>query len=109
MQNSVSVNNAIIEQWIAEKLDLLLIQERLSALGWDEETVAAYTKEFKKARNAKRQFTGFILLAAGAFLGFLSCVLTLINPVPELYNWILFGLTTIAILVIFTGLYFIFE
>jgi hypothetical protein len=48
-------------------------------------------------------------MGSGAFLGFLSCVLTLINPVPELYNLILYGLTSIAIIIIVLGLYLVFE
>ena len=39
----------------------------------------------------------------------ISCVLSLTNPVPELYYAILYGFTSAAILVIFIGLYFIFE
>lgn len=56
-----------------------------------------------------RQTKGFICLAAGAFLGFISCVITLINPIPELYNLVLYGLTSIAVIIIFIGLYLVFE
>ncbi|MFZ7113883.1 MAG: hypothetical protein ACO1G9_00795 [Bacteroidota bacterium] len=59
--------------------------------------------------NAIRQKRGFSFTATGAVLGFISCVLSLTNPVPELYYIILYGLTSIAILLIFVGLYFIFE
>ena len=59
--------------------------------------------------NAKKQFMGFVFMAVGAFLGFVSCVLSLINPIPELYNVILFGLISIAIIVIFIGMYCVFE
>ena len=53
--------------------------------------------------------TGFICLGIGAMTGFISCVLTLTNPVPELYNVILYGLTSVAVTIIFIGLYFVFE
>jgi hypothetical protein len=48
-------------------------------------------------------------MGLGAFLGFISCVLSLTNPIPELYNVILFGLTSVAILIIVVGMYFLFE
>jgi hypothetical protein len=48
-------------------------------------------------------------MGIGAFLGFISCVCTIINAVPALYNAILYGLTAIAITIIFVGLYFVFE
>ncbi len=65
--------------------------------------------ESKKAKIAKRQTDGFILLAFGAVLGFISCVLTIINSIPSLYFWILYGLTSIAVILICAGLYYLFE
>jgi len=61
------------------------------------------------ASRKRRQHNGFILTAAGALLGFISCVLALINPVPELYEVILYGATSVSILLVFTGLYLVFE
>ena len=57
----------------------------------------------------KKQFNGFFCMGLGALLGFISCVLSLTNPIPELYNVILFGLTSVAILIIVLGMYFLFE
>ncbi|MBK6399866.1 MAG: hypothetical protein IPF75_16835 [Bacteroidetes bacterium] len=66
-------------------------------------------KQTTPDENAIRQKRGFTFAATGAVLGFVSCVLSQTNPVPELYHIILYGLTSIAILLIFAGLYFIFE
>ncbi len=103
------VNSSIIQNWVTENLNIQKVEQNLLALGYDEQTRDAYLLEYRKIKNAKKQFKGFICLGVGAFLGFLSCVLTLINLVPELYNWILFGLTSISILVICLGLYNVFE
>ncbi len=107
--SSQFVNSSIIQNWVTENLNIQKVEQNLLALGYDEQTRDAYLLEYRKIKNAKKQFKGFIYLGVGAFLGFLSCVLTLINPVPELYNWILFGLTSISILIICLGLYNIFE
>lgn len=107
--SSVQLNTTIIQQWIAEKLDAEGVKDKLASMGYDEETVSLHLNEFKKLRNGKRQFAGFVCLAAGSLLGFISCVLTVFNPVPELYNLILFGLTSVAILIIFLGLYYLLE
>ncbi len=109
MSYSNTVNTQTIQQWVAEKLDISKVREVLTAHGCDEDVIAVHLQEFKKAKYAKRQFTGFVCMGLGAFLGFISCVLTLVNPVPELYYWFLYGLTSIAILIIFLGLYFVFE
>jgi hypothetical protein len=107
--SSQFVNSSIIQKFVTENLNIQKVEQNLQALGYDEKAINDYLTEFRKIKNAKRRFVGFIFLGVGAFLGFLSCVLTLINPVPELYNWILFGLTSISILVICLGLYNIFE
>lgn len=85
------------------------IEAELNGLGHDAASVAAHLKEFKRLKNAKRQFNGFILMAIGAFLGFISCVLSIINPIPGLFNVILYGLTMVAILIIVLGLYYVVE
>ena len=109
MPYTASVNPAIIQEWIAGKLETSAVRQQLMEKGWNEETIAAHLAAFRKAKYGKRQFAGFICLGAGAFLGFISCILTLVNPVPELYNLILYGLTSIAMVLIFFGLYYLFE
>ncbi len=109
MTDTASVSTSVIRQWIAGKLDAETIRQELSALGHDEDSIAAHLGEFKKAKYAKKQFHGFICLGTGAFLGFISCVLALTNPLPSLYDWFLYGITSVAILVICIGLYYVFE
>lgn len=106
---SYTVSASAMQQWMADKLDTQKIEEELLVLGLDEEAIAIHIKEFKKFKYAKRQLTGFICLGVGASLGFVSCLLSIINPVPELYYWFLYGLTSVAILVIFLGLYYVLE
>jgi len=109
MSNTTSIEMATIQQWINAKLKPHAVEKELFAKGFDTESIAAHLKEYKRIINSKRQTNGFICLAVGAFMGFISCVLTLINPVPEFYNIILYGLTSLAILIVFAGLYFLFE
>lgn len=109
MSAITSFDESILQQWINEKLKPLDVEEKLIKFGFGQEEVARYTKEFKKLRYIKRQFKGFIVLGIGAFLGFVSCTLTLVNPIPSLYYYILYGLTSIALVFIFFGLYYIFE
>jgi hypothetical protein len=63
----------------------------------------------KKEIYAARQSKGVKLMIAGAILGFFSCVITMTNPIPELYGIILYGLTSLAICIICLGMYFVFE
>jgi hypothetical protein len=103
------IDQTLIQQWVTENHDPDTLREKLVRLGFEEEAIVNHISEYKKIRHAKRLVTGFVCIGVGAFLGFVSCVLTIINPIPELYNWILYGLTSIAITTIFIGLYFVFE
>lgn len=106
---TTTIDPGTMQQWIAHKHDLETVRAQLTALGLDEATIAVHLKEFKRIKNTRKQFIGFICLGVGAFLGFISCVLSLTNPIPELFNIILYGLTSVAIAVICAGLYFVFE
>jgi hypothetical protein len=57
----------------------------------------------------RRRSNGFIVTTAGALLGFISCVMALLNPFPELYHLILYGATSLSIVLVFAGLYLILE
>ena len=109
MPNATTISPALIHQWIRDKFDVQRVKEELLSRDFDDDSIDAHVREFKRLKYAKRQTNGVIYLAGGAFLGFISCVLTLINPVPVLYNIILYGLTSISILVICLGLYYLLE
>lgn len=109
MEEVRGINIALINKWVANHSDLTTIEQELMQSGMDQEMVLVYLKEFRKTRNNKRQFKGFIILGIGAFLGFLSCVLTLLTGQPGVYNYTLYGLTSVALVLICLGLYFIFE
>jgi hypothetical protein len=99
----------MVKEWLHQKLDLKTITDRLSAMGFDTETIEAYVAAHKKLKRERKQTTGFVVAASGALLGFISCVLSLTNPIPSLYDFILFGVTSVAILLIVAGMYLIFE
>jgi hypothetical protein len=109
MTYPIHVDKDILEQWATQKLAPETITGMLKERGVDPDSITTHLRAYKKLRNAKRQFTGFVCMALGAFLGFLSCVLTLANPIPELHNLILFGFTSVGILIIMVGMYFVFE
>jgi hypothetical protein len=109
MEKTITIDTALIRSWIEAKLSVEDVEAQLHESGFSKETITIYLRQYKKERYAGRRFKGFVCMGIGAFLGFVSCVLTLTNPIPELFNIILFGLTSIAILVICLGLYFVFE
>ncbi len=109
MTNNLSINQAIIKDWITNNLSLQDIEKDLQQKGFDVDSIKAHIKEYKKQLNAKKQFKGFILIVIGAFLGFLSCVLTLAQVFPQWYTLVLYGITFVGVSIIFIGLYLVFE
>lgn len=109
MTYTSTVDPTLLQQWFMEKMKPEAIEESLKARGLDQESIVQHLKEYRKLCCAKRQFNGFVLLGAGAFLGFVSCLLSVVNPIPSLYYAILYGLTSVALALIFWGLYLVFE
>ncbi len=109
MNPASAIDTVLLQEWVDRKLSAEEVRKQLQEVGIDEEGITVYLREFRKLRCAKRQFTGFIILGIGSFMGLLSTLLSLTNPIPELFNVILYGFTSVALIVIFLGLYFIFE
>jgi hypothetical protein len=109
MELTTTIHPSIIQQWVINNFDAEKVHHELRALGLEGEAIDLHLGEFKKQVHARRLNTGFMLSGLGAFIGFISCVLTITNPAPELYYWILYGLTSIAVCIICWGLYYILE
>jgi len=109
MAVSLSITQDELQRWVAEKTDLKTVETLLAEKGLSPEHIGEQLKSYRKLLIEQRQCNGFICLGIGAVLGFISCVLTLINPVPALYGVILYGLTSVAILIIMVGFYYLFE
>ena len=96
------------QQWMNEDHRPEDLPQALRLRGLDDEQIAAFLHDYQRLQLAKRQFGGFLILGVGAFLGLLSCVLAVTNPIPALYNWFLYGITSLALVLIFWGLYRVF-
>lgn len=106
MDNDIELK---IRTWVEKKFNISEVEAELKASGLDEETIEANLRAFKKQKNAGKHLNGIICVIVGAVLGFLSCLLAILNPIPELFNIFLYGVTPVAILILFAGLYLLFE
>jgi hypothetical protein len=109
MTNLTPIHNTTLQQWVAEKLQSEEIKRRLKVLGYGEEMIDTFLREYKKVRYAKRRNQGFILMGIGALIGFIGCLLSIINPIPSLYYWLLYGFTSISIVIVVMGMYYVVE
>lgn len=109
MSENVLANKAQFDDWLMNNLKPEEVTQQLLASGLNADDILINLKEYKRLRQNKRNFTGFVYMGLGAFIGFVSCVLAILNPLPEWHNFFLFGLTTVAVLIVFVGLYMVFE
>ena len=109
MSHASGVNPSLIEQWIIKNLDEGAIESELRSLGHDTGSIEESLKAFKKTKHNKRLTNGFLCLGIGAFLGFIGCILTISNIIPGFFNWSLYGLTSLGIVFICLGLYYVLE
>lgn len=75
----------------------------------DSQLIEGLKVNMEPKKVDKRLNQGIKLLVVGAILGFLSCVMSIWNPIPAIYYIVLYGVTSFAILLIMLGLYYIFE
>jgi hypothetical protein len=80
MPDQISVDHSVLQGWHQAKMSMDMIKEQLHLKGFDETSISHYLKEYKKIRNKEKQIVGFVYMAIGAVLGFVSCVLSIINP-----------------------------
>lgn len=106
--NTEEINLNVINNWLSRDETHENAANQLRQKGLSDNFITRYLQEFEKQKQAKRQNTGFIFMGIGAFLGFISCVLTMIDAFPTLRNFFMYGLTTIGIGIAFYGLYMVF-
>ena len=103
------IDENICRQVLSLKLTPDAVVEELQKKGIQPAYIGEYQNAIKRIRYAKRRSTGFACMAAGAFLGFLSCVLTITHTMPHMFDFIFYGLTTAAVCIVVLGLYYVFE
>lgn len=109
MNENKVVDDLRIKYWVEEHIPVNEIEMELYEAGFNEDEIAAGIRAYKKIKNAGKHSIGITCVIVGAVMGFLSCLLAILNPVPVMFSIFLYGITPIAILILFVGLYFLFE
>lgn len=80
------------------------IEKSLIEMGHDRRYVLELVEEIAKMRGASSRSTGLTLILVGAVICFVSFLLTVTSAVSgDAYNFVLFGLTSVGVIVIFAG------
>ena len=109
MTDAVTIDKTICQELLSSNLTPDAVKTALETKGIQTENISFYLQAIKKMRCEKRRTKGFLCMALGAFLGFLSCVLTITHALPHMFDFIFYGLTTLAVCVVVYGMYCVFE
>lgn len=110
MENQITTQYLrLFEDWEIRGLDRDTIINELKKSSHSELEIGDIIKSYEKYKDNKRLRKGFVLMGLGSFLGFLSCVITMLDIMPDFRHFILYGLTTIGVSIAFIGCYFVFE
>lgn len=95
--------------WFENNFSIEQVESELTELGLDTDLLEMNLRTFKKMKYANKHFAGIVCVIIGAVLGVLSCMLAILNPLPALFNLFLFAFTPLAIIILFIGLFLLFE
>jgi len=107
--NNTIINTATMQQWLNNNLSPKKVEETLISSGYETGVISNYLLEFDKLRKSRRQFIGFVLMGVGGFLGFIACVMAMLNVIPDMQDFFLFGLTMLGISLVLYGMYLAFN
>jgi len=108
MNNSI-INADTIQLWINANLSQKAIEETLVSNGYEPQIITQYLSEYNKIKRGKRQLTGIVLMGIGGFIGFIACVMAILDLIPGMQDFFLFVLTMIGISIVFYGMYLVFQ
>ncbi|MBX7162077.1 MAG: hypothetical protein K1X49_00150 [Saprospiraceae bacterium] len=109
MQQDYNDINLMFSNWENENASRGQRKEYLSQMGYSDVDSESILDKYNQYRVKKRLNWGWFLMGFGGFLGFLSCVLTMMEILPSLRGFVLYGLTSIAILLALAGCYLVME
>ncbi len=96
----------VATSWLEKGLSNQQIKAELLNNGIDERDIPEMLKEISKMRHARNVAAALYFILAGAFLCLISCIITLMSAQTNAF--VLYGLTSLGIVIIFVGLYKIF-
>jgi hypothetical protein len=97
------------QKWQQLKMSRTQVMEELEKLQLTPEEMSSIWNSYYRYRVDKRNSLGWFMMFGGGALGLVSCVLTMIDPLPDLRWVFMYVFTTIAVSVSLYGCYLVME
>lgn len=93
--------------WLEKGLTSEQVKAELLNMGIKDRNIPEMLREYKKMQHARNTTIGLYFILGGALLCLASCVFTLMSSSGN--GFVLYGLTSLGIIVVFIGLARIFN
>lgn len=97
-----------VMQLLDDEIPKREIEQRMLDKGYERSIIERTIEECSILRSNRRRARGMLLITAGALLCFTSFVLTVFSSSLSDSSLQLFGLTSVGVLLVMTGLFYIF-
>lgn len=110
MDNATITIHQKAKTWLDNGLNDQQIEHELLSAGTEARHIPDMLKEIKQLRNARKTSAGLMYILIGAVICLLSCILTMTSSYSQgNFAIVLYGFTTVGILIVFFGLMKIFN
>lgn len=99
----------VFQKWRQLKMSKSQILEELKNRGSSADEITSVLDGYCRYCVDKRNTRGWLLMGVGGFLGLVSCVLTMLDPLPDLRGVFIYGTTSVAVTMAFYGCYLVME
>ncbi len=109
MVQTQTKDESLFRSWQQRNVSKSLVQEELRSQGLSDDEITSVLEDYSRYRIARRNTMGWLCMGLGGFLGLVSCVLTMLDPLPDFRGLFMYGFTSIAVTMAFYGCYLVME
>ena len=102
-------DESLFRSWQQRNVSKSLVHEELKDKGLSAEEITSMLEDYTRYRIGRRNTMGWCMMGLGGFLGLISCVLTMLDPLPDFRGLFMYGFTSIAVTMAFYGCYLVME
>jgi len=99
----------MFRKWQQLKMSKSQVQEELKNQALSPEEITTVWDNYYRYLVDRRNTRGWLLMGIGGFLGLVSCVLTMMDPLPDFRGLFMYGFTSIAVSMALYGCYLVME
>jgi hypothetical protein len=109
MTQTYTDNEVLFRRWHQTKMTKARAMEELQRQQLSAEEMASIWDSYYRYRVDKRNTLGWLMMGIGGTLGLVSCVLTMLDPVPAFRGLFMYGFTSTAVMIALYGCYLVME